>query len=227
MSDDKDSVSGEPSNDDLAERDELADAAEAADEDDLLEADDDAAGDVRDTDDSSDDDETDDASDTPRVRFGWGRLIVAALPVLALVLALGVGYLKWLDGKERESVSAAEQSVRAASESTIAILSYKPETVDQDLKAAADRLTAGFRQQYTQLVTDVVAPGAKQQHITAVATVPAAASVSATGKQAVVLVFVDQTTTIGNDPPTQSTSSVRVTLDKVDGRWLISQFDPV
>jgi Mce-associated membrane protein len=227
MSDDKDSVSGEPSNDDLAERDELADAAEAADEDDLLEADDDAAGDVPDTDDSSDDDETDDASDTPRVRFGWGRLIVAALPVLALVLALGVGYLKWLDGKERESVSAAEQSVRAASESTIAILSYKPETVDQDLKAAADRLTAGFRQQYTQLVTDVVAPGAKQQHITAVATVPAAASVSATGKQAVVLVFVDQTTTIGNDPPTQSTSSVRVTLDKVDGRWLISQFDPV
>jgi len=43
----------------------------------------------------------------------------------------------------------------------------------------------------------------------------------------VVLVFVDQTTTIGNDAPSQSTSSVRVTLDKVDGRWLISQFDPV
>ncbi len=213
MSDDHDSVSDEPSNDDLAERNDLADAAEAADEEDLLEAD--------------EDDDTDDAPDTPRARFGWGRLIVAALPVSALVLALGVGYLKWLDGKDHESAAAAEQSVRAASESTIAILSYKPETVDQDLKAAADRLTAGFRQQYTQLVTDVVAPGAKQQHITAVATVPAAASVSATGKQAVVLVFVDQTTTIGNDPPTQSTSSVRVTLDKVDGRWLISQFDPV
>jgi Mce-associated membrane protein len=146
---------------------------------------------------------------------------------LALILALGVGYLKWLDGQEHESPIAAEESVKAASESTIAILSYKPETVDQDLRAAADRLTADFRRQYTQLVTDVVAPGAKQQHIAAVATVPAAASVVATGKQAVVLVFVDQTTTIGNDPPTQSTSSVRVTLDKIDGRWLISQFDPV
>ncbi len=162
-----------------------------------------------------------------RVRISWGRLLAAALPALALLLALGVGYLKWLDGKARESRSAAEQSVRAATDSTIAILSYQPETVDQDLKAAADRLTGGFRQQYTQLVNDVVAPGAKQQHISAVATVPAAASVSATGKHAVVLVFVDQTTTIGNDPPTQSTSSVRVTLDKVDGRWLISQFDPV
>ena len=160
-------------------------------------------------------------------RFSWTRLLVAGLPVLALILALGVGYLKWLDGTARESRAAAEQSVRAASDSTIAILSYKPETVDRDLKAAADRLAEPFRQQYTQLVNDVVAPGAKQQHITAVATVPAAASVSATGKHAVVLVFVDQTTTIGNDAPTQSTSSVRVSLEKVDGRWLISQFDPV
>ena len=160
-------------------------------------------------------------------RFSWTRLLVAGLPVLALILALGVGYLKWLDGTARESRAAAEQSIRAASDSTIAILSYKPETVDRDLKAAADRLAEPFRQQYTQLVNDVVAPGAKQQHITAVATVPAAASVSATGKHAVVLVFVDQTTTIGNDAPTQSTSSVRVSLEKVDGRWLISQFDPV
>jgi Mce-associated membrane protein len=173
-------------------------------------------------------DEADDApAQETSTRFSWTRLLVATLPVLALLLALGVGYLKWLDGKERESAVPAEKSVRAASESTIAMLSYKPETVDRDLKAAADRLTAGFRQQYTQLVNDVVAPGAKQQHITEVATVPAAASVTATGKQAVVLVFVDQTTTIGNDPPTQSTSSVRVTLDKVEGRWLISRFDPV
>jgi Mce-associated membrane protein len=166
------------------------------------------------------------AQETP-AESSWHRLLVLALPVLALLLALGVGYVKWLDGSQRAAGLAAEESVRAASEGTVAILSYKPETVDQELKVAANRLTAGFRQQYTQLVNDVVAPGAKQQHIAAVATVPAAASVSATGKQAVVLVFVDQTTTIGNDAPTQSTSSVRVTLDKVDGRWLISQFDPV
>jgi len=206
--------------DESAERDELADAAEDADEADLPDADED----------DGDDDGGANPDETPsegRARIGWRSVLVAALPAVVLILALGVGYLKWLDGKERESRIAAEQSVKAASDSTIAMLSYKPETVDQDLKAAADRLTAGFRQQYTQLVTDVVAPGAKQQHIAAVATVPAAASVIATGKQAVVLVFVDQTTTIGDDPPTQSTSSVRVTLDKIDGKWLISQFDPV
>ena len=219
MSDDTDPVADESSLDDLAERDDLADEAEAADEADLLDVDETEAAEA-----------AADAVEAPverGSRFSWTRLLVVALPALALIIALGVAYLKWLDGTARESHTAAEASVRAASESTIAILSYKPETVDRDLKVAAERLTAGFRQQYTQLVNDVVAPGAKQQHITAVATVPAAASVSATGKHAVVLVFVDQTTTIGNDAPTQTTSSVRVSLEKVDGRWLISQFDPV
>ena len=219
MSDETDRVADESSFDDLAERDDLADEAEAADEADLLDVDETEAAEA-----------AAEAAAAPVERgslFSWTRLLVVALPALALIIALGVGYLKWLDGAARESLAAAEASVRAASESTIAILSYKPETVDRDLKAAAERLTAGFRQQYTQLVNDVVAPGAKQQHITAVATVPAAASVSATGKHAVVLVFVDQTTTIGNDAPTQTTSSVRVSLEQVDGRWLISQFDPV
>jgi Mce-associated membrane protein len=219
MSDDADRVADESSLDDLAERDDLADEAEAADETDLLDVDETEAAEA-----------AADAAEAPverGSRFSWTRLLVVGLPALALIMALGVGYLKWLDGTARESRAAAEASVRAASESTVAILSYKPETVDRDLKAAAERLTAGFRQQYTQLVNDVVAPGAKQQHITAVATVPAAASVSATGKHAVALVFVDQTTTIGNDAPTQTTSSVRVSLEQVDGRWLISQFDPV
>jgi Mce-associated membrane protein len=220
MSGDNDSVADESSPDDLAKRDDLADAAEAADEADLL--DDEEAEET-----VTAGDDADEAPAETGAEFSWRRLLVAVLPVLALLLALGVGYLKWLDGTARESLTAAEQSVRVASESTIAILSYKPETVDQDLKAAADRLAEPFRQQYTQLVNDVVAPGAKQQHIAAVATVPAAASVSATGKHAVVLVFVDQTTTIGGDAPSQSTSSVRVSLDRIGGRWLVSQFDPV
>jgi Mce-associated membrane protein len=149
------------------------------------------------------------------------------LPVLALLLALAAGFFRWVDGSAQASGTAAAESVRTASESTIAILSYRSDSVDRDLAAASDRLTGGFREQYKQLVGDVVAPGAKQQHITAIAKVPAAASVSADQDHAVVMVFVDQTTTIGDDAPTQTTSSVRVTLDKVRGKWLISQFDPV
>ncbi|MEV0673884.1 hypothetical protein [Mycobacterium sp. NPDC050441] len=178
-------------------------------------------------------DETDSAApvdpvqdDTEPAR--WTRVLAfAVLPALALILALAAGFLKWQDSTARSAQAAAAESVRAAGESTVAILSYRADTVDTELPAAAERLTGAFRDLYTQLIDDVVIPGAKQQVISAVATVPAAAPVTASARHAVVLVLVDQTTTIGTGPPTKSTSSVRVTLDKVENRWLISQFEPV
>jgi Mce-associated membrane protein len=42
-----------------------------------------------------------------------------------------------------------------------------------------------------------------------------------------VLLFVNQSVVIKDDAPTSTASTVRVTLDKIDGRWLISHFDPV
>ncbi len=53
------------------------------------------------------------------------------------------------------------------------------------------------------------------------------ASVSANPGHVVVLLFVNQTVTVGTSVPTATASSVRVTLDKVGDRWLISGFDPV
>lgn len=93
------------------------------------------------------------------------------------------------------------------------MLSYRPDTVDTATAAAADRLAGSFRDEYVQLIENIVGPGAKQQHISTGVQIPAAASVTAGPSHAVVLVFVDQTTTVGNDPPTDTASSVRVTLD--------------
>jgi Mce-associated membrane protein len=106
-------------------------------------------------------------------------------------------------------------------------LSYDPDTVDRDLEAARDRLTGTFRDAYTQLIHDVVIPGAKQKKISAVATVPAAALVSASPGHAVVMVYVNQAIVMGNDPPSSTASTVRVTMDKSDNRWLISDFTPI
>lgn len=160
--------------------------------------------------------------------INWTRVLAyGVLPGLVLVLVLVAGMLKWQDETVRAAEAAAIESVEVAKDSTVALLSYKPESVDRDLTAARDLLTGNFRDSYAQLTDDVVIPGSKQKQITAVATVPAAASVSATPKHAVVVVFVNQTTTIGQDRPTDSTSSVRVTLDKVGERWLVSGFDPI
>lgn len=161
-------------------------------------------------------------------RFAWTRMVAfGVLPVLALLLAAAAGFLKWQDTSIRGSDVAAQQSVRAATDSTVALLSYGPETVEKDLEAARNRLTGNFRDSYSSLIRDIVIPGSLQKQISAVATVPAAASVSASPNHAVVLVFVNQTTTIGADAPSDSASTVRVTMDKVGEQWLISQFDPI
>ncbi|MDT5244135.1 MAG: Mce-associated rane protein [Mycobacterium sp.] len=164
----------------------------------------------------------------PKRRIQWARVFAfGVLPAVALILALGAGYLKWMDNSVRDSENARDASVQAAKDSTTALLSYKPDTVEQQLNAARDLLTGEFRDSYTSLTNDVVIPGAKQKQIAAVATVPAAASVSAKPNHAVVLVFVNQTVIVGQGAPTDTASSVRVTLDKVGDRWLISKFDPV
>ena len=166
----------------------------------------------------------------PGGRVSWSRVVAyAVLPSLALILALGAGFLKWQDNSVRSSQIAGIESVQAAKDTTIKMLSYKPDSVEQQLNDARALLTGGFRDEYTSLINDVVIPGAKQKQITAVASVPdgGAASVSAEPNHAVVLVFVNQTVVVGQDTPTDTASSVRVTLDKVGDRWLISKFDPV
>lgn len=173
--------------------------------------------------------EADDDVHTPTTAIlDWRRgLVYGLLPALALLLALSSGFFKWQEATALDDDTARIESVQAAKDATAAMLSYQPNTVEQQLESAQGLLTGSFHDAYTQLINDVVIPGAKQKQVSAVATIPAASSVSATTDHAVTLVFVNQTTVIGNGPPTGTTSSVRVTLDKVNGRWLVSQFDPV
>lgn len=171
---------------------------------------------------------TESAEAAPKRRVNWARVVAfGVLPALALLLAAGAGYLKWVDNSVRNSDAARAETVQVAKDSTVAMLSYKPDTVEQQLNDARSLLTGEFEESYTGLINDIVIPGAKQKQISAVASVPAAASVSADPNEAVVLVFVNQTVVVGQDAPTDTASSVRVTLEKIDDRWLISKFDPV
>jgi Mce-associated membrane protein len=172
--------------------------------------------------------ETVEEAGTPERRRNLGRILTyVVLPVVALAMALGVGYLKWQANGVEAKQSTAAQSVSAATEAATAMLSYRADHVEQDLTGASDRMTGGFRDEYTKLINDVVIPGAKDKRISAAATVPAAALVSASADRAEVLVYIDQTTTVGDDPPSSTMSSARVTLEKVGDRWLLSGFEPV
>jgi Mce-associated membrane protein len=175
----------------------------------------------------TEDADTDEAKGDTR-RIAWSRVVAyGVLPALALLLALAAGYFEWVVRSADDVALARTYSVRIASEDAVALLSYKADSVDKDLGAARERLTGDFKDAYTTLTREVVIPGAKEKHISAVAKVNAAGSVSATAGHAVVLLFVNQTVTIGDGAPTDTQPVVRVTLDRVNGRWLVSHFDPV
>lgn len=151
----------------------------------------------------------------------------AVVPAIALLLAIVAGYLKWHGATAQDDQVAASESVRAAADGTVALLSYRPDTVEKDLDDAKSRLTGQFLDSYTALTHDVVIPGSQQKQIAATATVPAAASVSASADRAVALLFVNQSITVGPGTPTSTASTVRVSLERIENRWLISHFDPV
>ena len=67
----------------------------------------------------------------------WSRVVAfAMLPASRCILALGGGFLKWQDCSVRDADTARTESVQAAKDCTIPLLSYKPDTVEQQLTDA-------------------------------------------------------------------------------------------
>lgn len=162
------------------------------------------------------------------LKTNWIRgLTFTVLPGLALLLAVATGALKWQATSARENQLAATETMQVARDTSVAILSYRPETVEDQLTSARNLLTGPFLESYTALINDVVIPGSRQQSMVAEASVPAVASVSATPEHAVAVVYINQTSTVANGAPTVTASTVTVTMDKIGDRWLVSGFDPV
>lgn len=93
----------------------------------------------------------------------WSRVFAyGILPALALVLALGAGYLRWWAGSADDLALARAESVQAARDDAVTLLSYRADSVDKDLAAARERLTGEFKDAYAELTRQVVVPGAKE-----------------------------------------------------------------
>ncbi|MBY0443561.1 MAG: hypothetical protein K2Q25_15755 [Mycobacteriaceae bacterium] len=140
---------------------------------------------------------------------------------------MAAGLLTWYDRSSRDADLARLESVRAARDCTVVLMSFQPDTIETHLTSARKCLTTGFAGTYTRVVNEMVIPYAKENHVSAVAQLSAAAPVSASENRAVVMVFVDQSLTTPHSPPAQNYSSIRVALERVAGRWLICGFDPI
>jgi Mce-associated membrane protein len=171
-----------------------------------------------------------DSSAPARRRLAAIPLIPAAL-VLALLAAGGLaGWLYFTQYRPDTQTddAVAQSAVNAARDGTVALLSYKPDTLNQDFAAAKSHLTGDFLNYYDQFTKEVVTPAAQTKGVTTTAQVAGAAVSELNPDKAVVLVFINQATTSKERPdPAMASSSAKVSLAKVHGDWLITKFDPL
>jgi Mce-associated membrane protein len=161
------------------------------------------------------------------LRARWRPIVLAVLVLGSAGLAAALFYFQYRPDQQTDS-TAAHAAIRAASDGTVALLSYSPDSLDHDFSAAKAHLTGDFLSYYNQFTQQIVAPAAKQHGVKTTAAVIQSAVSEFHPNSAVVLVFINQNTTSTDKPnPVLTASTVRVRLSKVDGAWLISSFDPV
>jgi len=156
-----------------------------------------------------------------------------AAAVLAVLLVTSAGATTWLYFNQYRPDQLvdndAQQAVlKAANDGTVALLSYSPDTLDKDFTNAKSRLTGDFLSYYTNFTQQIVTPAAKQKSVKTSAAVIRKGIAEINPDRAVVLVFLNQVTTSKENPDgSYTTSAVKVGLERHDGTWLISAFDPV
>lgn len=160
------------------------------------------------------------------VRRSPEPVLLTLLAVVAVTLAAALLVFQYRPDSRGDA--AKNDVLSAATEGTVALLSYSPESLDRDFASAKSRMTGDFLNYYTQFTEKVIAPAAKEKSVKTSASVVRSAVAEMHPDSAVALLFINQTTTSAEKPdPALAASSVRVTLSKVEGSWLISSFDPV
>lgn len=159
-----------------------------------------------------------------------GRVAAGVLGLIMVASLVLLGALYWFSYRPDRATdaAAAKAAIAAASEGTVAVLSYSPDTLDRDFSSAKSHLTGDFLNYYSQFTQAIVAPAAKQKSVKTTAVVLRAAMADLRPDSADVLLFVNQSTQSKDRPePTFTNSSVSVKLTKANGKWLISSFNPV
>ena len=153
--------------------------------------------------------------------------------VIAILLVASAAFAAWAYVSQyrpdhQTDAAVAAEATKAATDGTVALLSYTPSTLDQDFTNAKSHLTGDFLNYYTQFTTDIVTPAAKTKDVKTTATVVRSAVSELHPDAATVLVFINQNTTSKENPDGSFTASaVKVGLVKSGDIWLIAAFDPV
>jgi Mce-associated membrane protein len=162
----------------------------------------------------------------PRLRKPIFAVLVALLLISGAVATWL--YFKQYRPDQQTDASVSKAVVGAATDGTVALLSYSADSLDKDFAAARSYLGGDFLAYFDQFSQQTVAPMAKQKSMKTTAKVSGVAISELHPDSAVVLVFVDQVTTTKDSPqPSVAVNSLLVHLSRINGSWLITKFSPV
>jgi Mce-associated membrane protein len=157
----------------------------------------------------------------------WRSILLVASVIAAVCLATGLFFFQYRPDRQLDD-AAAHHAIQAASDGAVASLSYSTDSMDRDFANAKSHLTGEFLTYYDTFTKQIVTQAVKEKHITQTVAVVRAAVSELHPNSAVVLVFLNETTTSKDkQQPLITPNSVRITLTKVSGSWLISKLDPV
>jgi Mce-associated membrane protein len=148
------------------------------------------------------------------------RSVLPALLAAALAVS---GFLGWKQWQEHQEKQAGQQALQAAIKYAQVLTSIDANNVDQNFHDVLDGATGEFKDMYTQSSVQL-----RQLLIdnkaTAHGVVVDSAIQSASTNKVVVLVFIDQTVTNAAVPdPRIDRSRIKMTMEKIDGRWRASK----
>ncbi|BCZ24089.1 DUF3329 domain-containing protein [Mycobacterium senriense] len=162
--------------------------------------------------------------ETERAKRPWRDYLRRSVLPALLIAALAVsGFLGWRQWQDHQLKVAGEQAQQAAIGYAQVLTSIDSNKVDDNFKQVLDGATGEFKDMYTQssvklrqLLIDNKA--------TAHGVVVDSAIQSESTDRVVVLLFIDQTVTNTAAPdPRVDRSRIKMTMEKVDGRWRASK----
>ncbi|MGD1111783.1 MAG: tetratricopeptide repeat protein [Mycobacterium sp.] len=183
-----------------------------------------------DDDDDGDEDESDNGLlkskrvKTQRLKRPWRQYLRRSILPLLLIASLAVsGFLGWQQWQEHQVKLAGQQAQQAAIAYAQVLTSIDSNKVDENFRQVLDGATGEFKDMYTQSsvqLRQLLIDNKASAH----GVVIDSAIQSESTNKVVVLVYIDNTVANSAAPdPRIDRSRIKMTMEKVDGRWRASK----
>lgn len=153
------------------------------------------------------------------------RVLTAVGAAFGLAIISTTAILGWLWKSQRDRDSAAQEGLAAAQRFVSILTDIDVDQLDQNIASVVAGSTGDFKDKYAQSsaqLRQLLVDNKAAAH----GVVVESAVKSASPEQVEVLLFVDQSVSNAASPePRLDRSRIRMTVDNVDGRWLVSKVE--